>query len=84
IVNSDSTTFLKHNTEKFDLVFLDPPFGKELLEETLDQLPPHLSEDAVIYIEQEAKSSFTPASDQWQQLKFKKTSSFSYALYRLI
>ena len=83
VVNSDSANFLKNNTEKFDLVFLDPPFGKAMLEETLAQLPAHLSDQAIVYIEQEAKSSFEPPADRWEQIKFKKTSSFSYALYRL-
>lgn len=83
VVNSDSATFLKHNTEKFDLVFLDPPFGQSLLKDTLEQLPLHLNEEAMVYIEQESKSSFVPPAERWEQVKYKKTSSFSYALYRL-
>lgn len=38
--------------ERFDLVFVDPPFGDEaLLAEALRRLPPLLAPDALVYVE---------------------------------
>lgn len=83
VINLDAEKFLKTNQQKFDLVFLDPPFGQGLLADTLDKLIPHLNTDALVYIEQEkSQQEFIPQAP-WQQIKYKKTGSFSYALYRL-
>lgn len=81
IIQADAQSFLSKNRTTFDLVFLDPPFGKDLLQATFDKLLPHLSEEALIYIEQEkSQDEFIPDSS-WQQLKYKSTGSFSYGLY---
>ena len=81
VIQADALSFLSKNQTPFDLVFLDPPFGKALLQATFDKLVPHLTEDALIYIEQErSQDEFIPDSP-WQQLKFKSTGSFSYGLY---
>jgi 16S rRNA (guanine966-N2)-methyltransferase len=83
IIHIDALDFLRSNQSKFDLVFLDPPFDKGLLEPTLGLLPQHLSNNALVYIEQEVgNTAFTPPNDLWCELKYKKTSRFSYALYQ--
>jgi len=38
VVCGDSLSFLSSTREKFDIVFLDPPYGKGLLEKALEQL----------------------------------------------
>lgn len=83
IKNMSANQFLSDNKQKFNIVFLDPPFGKGLLEETLKLLQPHLAPDALVYIEQEKTSTAYVPNKDWQQVKFKKTASFSYALYQL-
>ncbi len=83
IVLSDAKSFLQKNQQKFDLVFLDPPFGQGLLSEVLLLLPPFLNPNALVYIEQEnAETAYTP-DENWIEVKFNKTSRFSYALYQL-
>lgn len=77
----EAMTFLERNSEKFDLVFLDPPFGKNLLAPAFEKLQPHLSDDALIYIEQESSDSEFLPPKPWTQLKYKSTGSFSYGLY---
>ncbi len=79
IKNRKALQFLSENNTKFDIVFLDPPFGKELLWESLEKLIPHLSDDAMVYIEQEKNSQQQP-NERWQVLKSKQTSNFSYQL----
>lgn len=82
LVNQSAESFLAATTTLFDLVFLDPPFGQGLLPATLDLLMPHLTPDAIVYIEQEfSQTPFVPGAD-WTQLKSKKTSRFIYELYQ--
>ncbi|TQV88154.1 16S rRNA (guanine(966)-N(2))-methyltransferase RsmD [Aliikangiella coralliicola] len=83
VIQLDSHRFLKTNQQKFDLVFLDPPFGKGLLKDTLRDLKPHLNHDGLVYVEQESQASEYTPEKEWESIKYKKTGSFSYALYRL-
>ena len=51
----EALSWLKHNSAKFDLVFLDPPFGQGLIEKScgLMQETNCLKPQALIYIEAE-------------------------------
>lgn len=51
IVRADALVFLRANTARFDIVFLDPPFGTALLGETLDVMSAHLANGARVYVE---------------------------------
>ncbi len=92
VVNGDALTFLKEGELKagqaessfqpFDLVFLDPPFRKQLVEQAAHLLNNYgLAEDALIYVEMEAESQqVIPAN--WQLLKEKITGQVAYQLYQ--
>ena len=83
VVNRKAEQFLISNAQLFDLVFLDPPFDKGMLDLILDQIKPHLSKHALIYVEQENADSTVDFGDQWQLIKSKKTSRFCYSLISL-
>ena len=51
VILQGATEFLARNHEKFDVVFLDPPFGSGLMANLLGQLERHLAPDAVAYAE---------------------------------
>ncbi len=53
IEKMDALQWLQHNNEKFDIVFLDPPFDTDLIEESCRLLLKHdcLYPKAMIYIE---------------------------------
>jgi len=87
VKNGDALAFLKDgfadNSHKaFDLVFLDPPFRKQLVEQAAQLLNSYgLAEDALIYVEMEAENSQAiPAN--WQLLKEKVTGQVVYQLYQ--
>jgi len=87
VISNDALSFLKEdladNSQKaFDLVFIDPPFRKQLVEKTAQLLNSYgLSADALIYVEMEAESSqVIPAN--WQLLKEKVTGQVIYQLYQ--
>lgn len=83
VINLDASKYLNSCSDKFDLVFLDPPFGKELLNNTVESLIPHLNPGALIYIEQEKSDNEFLLDERFENLKHKTTGSFTYALYRL-
>lgn len=55
VINTSAHLFLKTNTQRFSLVFLDPPFSdyqnNSDWHQLLHSLPPHLTPDATIYCE---------------------------------
>ena len=83
VVNLAADKFLQTNTEKYDVIFLDPPFGQGLLAETMLNLSNSLNPQALLYIEQETTQEPYQPGENWLPLKSKKTASFSYALYQL-
>ena len=51
----DSIDFLKSDTGKYDLVFLDPPYSKGILEQVLPLLEGHLNEGGRVICEHEQR-----------------------------
>jgi len=52
----DALRFLEQTSEHFDIVFLDPPYGTDLLVEALARLPRVLKPGHRVYLEWPAKS----------------------------
>lgn len=67
----------------FDLVFLDPPFGSDLLAQVMPLLQDNawLAEGALIYVEQPSKQDPQP-SPNWEVYKEGKAGHSRYTLYR--
>jgi 16S rRNA (guanine966-N2)-methyltransferase len=59
LVNDDAFRYLQRETEAFDLVFLDPPFRKNLLEPVLETLftKSLLKAGGMIYLEHETEAA---------------------------
>ena len=75
--------FLAGNREKFDVVFLDPPFASQLMPTALGQLGNHLSDDGVVYAEWHAPLADLIASlpnCRWRQVKHGKAGAVHFAL----
>lgn len=84
---ADALVWLKAELEMqrpFDLVFLDPPFRKGLLAETLALIEASdlLAEGAVIYLEQEKEACAPVCPKDWVLLKEKVAGQVSYQLYQ--
>lgn len=77
----DALLWLEQNPEPFDLVFLDPPFHKNLLQPAIDAL--RLLPGALIYVEHEASlQPQWPAN--WQERKSKATKEFCFRLFEVV
>ncbi len=85
VKNQDSLSVLeKGTTQQFDIVFIDPPFRKNLLEKTCHLLESKgwLSENAMIYIEVESELAAPTLPDNWHCLKTKQAGQVSFALWQ--
>jgi 16S rRNA (guanine(966)-N(2))-methyltransferase RsmD len=55
LYNMDARLFLKRNDLKFDIVFLDPPYGFGLLDEVLPLLSPLMNPGGIVVCEHEGE-----------------------------
>jgi 16S rRNA (guanine966-N2)-methyltransferase len=53
IVAANALQYLAATQNRFDVVFIDPPFRQGLVPAVLDKLPPRLNEGALVYVESE-------------------------------
>ena len=83
----DARQFLKDFNEKIDLIFLDPPFSKNIINEVVDDISKlnSINDRCKIYIEIPSKENFessiiTPRN--WELLKCKKSGGVAYLLFQ--
>lgn len=58
IIGGDALSWLgSYRGEPFDIIFLDPPFRKGILEEVFALLPGVVRKDGFVYVEQESESA---------------------------
>lgn len=82
--NTDALSFLQANPAPFDVIFLDPPFRKGLLELVLPKLDERwLAANAYIYIERESEAQLSQLPDHWQLKKEKRAGQLTFALYQV-
>ncbi|MDQ1886412.1 RsmD family RNA methyltransferase, partial [Aeromonas salmonicida] len=78
-----AVSWLQGPATPFDLVFLEPPFRRELLPRVCDLLEQHgwLAPDALIYLEREKEMADLALPASWQLLKDKQAGQVCYQLY---
>ena len=81
IVASDALRFLERTGERFDVVFVDPPYAMNLAREVMDRLPPHLNAGARVYAEDDAPIPVTPP---WRALREDRAGAVRYGLYEYV
>lgn len=84
IVNQDALTVLAGPSEPFDIIFLDPPFRRDLLDTVCQRLEQGgwLSAEALIYIERESEGEPPELPANWLLLKDKQAGQVRYQLYQ--
>ena len=83
VVNTNTLQFLAQQGEAHHLVFIDPPFRKGLLEQTVTLLESNgwLSDDALIYVECEVEGGVPPVPVNWHLHREKIAGQVAYRLY---
>ena len=79
VLNLDALQFLKQNQQKFDLIFVDPPYHQGLIDQALPLIKTASSEDGLIYVE--AEFALTDSTD-WKVYKSGKAGNVFYHLLR--
>jgi 16S rRNA G966 N2-methylase RsmD len=75
--------FLHTNQQKFNLIFLDPPYNQQWLAKVLPLLAPHLSAGGFIYAEAEfAIDANADFATGWQLVKQSKAGNVFYHLLK--
>ena len=67
--------------ERFDLVFLDPPFRQGLIDEVISPLLPLLADEAWIYLETGRDEVLPALPEDWSLHRDKQAGQVSYRLY---
>ncbi len=80
VVQEEAVHWLRHDRQCFDLIFLDPPFGSELLRDILPLLPQKLNPGGLVYCESAAGVS---ESLLWTLVRSARAGRVVYQLLRL-
>jgi 16S rRNA (guanine966-N2)-methyltransferase len=86
VLQQDALEYLhSYPEERFDIVFLDPPFAADLLDETCRLLVQKqlLAEGALIYIEQDRSNAEPELPEGCQVLKNKTAGNVRYMLVQV-
>jgi 16S rRNA (guanine966-N2)-methyltransferase len=78
VVEADALPWLRRASEKFDVVFLDPPYASDLAMRAVEALPARLNPGGRVYLES-AASLELPAP--WRKLREDRAGAVRYALF---
>ena len=83
VVKQDARSYLESGIQdRFNLVFLDPPFAADMLEETCRLLADSdiLDDDALVYLEQDRSRPEVALPETWREIKNKTAGNVRYRL----
>jgi 16S rRNA (guanine966-N2)-methyltransferase len=85
VVEMGAARFLRSPPQPFDIVFLDPPFGRSALAEYVPLLDAGqwLKDGALVYLENEKRDGVPTLPAHWQLLKSKSAGEVGYHLARV-
>jgi len=64
---ADALEFVRHDPERYDVVFLDPPFQADYWPTLLSLLPSRLASDGVVYVESPQRLQLPAGWSVWKQ-----------------
>jgi 16S rRNA (guanine966-N2)-methyltransferase len=80
VQGQDGLEFVLRDANKYDVIFLDPPFQKDYLPGLLEILPKRLNENGMVYVESGAAIDVPPP---WQTVKSGKAGQVHYQLLQV-
>jgi len=85
VMEMGAARFLRTPAKPFDIVFLDPPFGKNALAEYVPMLDSGnwLTPSSLVYLENERNAGLPPLPAHWELLKSKSAGEVGYHLARI-
>lgn len=86
LINTDSLIWLAEcsREQRFDIVFVDPPFHAGIGSDSLNMLQDSgiLSPEAIVYLEQPKSDDGWPVPSAWELLREKTAGQVNYSLYQ--
>lgn len=79
VVLCEALDWLRRDTRKYDLVFLDPPFSGQDLAQVLPMLPDHLAPGGLVYCESSGGVSESPL---WSEIRSARAGQVVYQLIK--
>ncbi|MDD5240334.1 MAG: 16S rRNA (guanine(966)-N(2))-methyltransferase RsmD [Sulfuricella sp.] len=79
VITADAMGFLRRQNERFDVIFLDPPFHRGILPLLLPLLPERLAPDGYVYAE--AEHALEPGED-WEVWRSGRAGKAHYCLLK--
>ncbi len=85
VINQEATSYLTKCEQKFEIVFLDPPYKSELLQKSIDALHLHslIKINGWAYIEYAEHSDPPEVPDTWELYRSTKAGDAKACLYRV-
>ena len=85
VVEMGATRYLRSAAQPFDIVFLDPPFGRDALAEYVPMLDATnwLNMGGLVYLENEKNAGVPELPSRWELLKSKSAGEVGYHLARV-
>jgi 16S rRNA (guanine966-N2)-methyltransferase len=80
VIVDDACHYLGGTPERFDLVFLDPPFASDLLPSVLPELADWVRDDTRLYLEYPAKAGMPVLPPGFNVLKSSRAGQVGFAL----
>ena len=82
---TDAIAWLAQNNEldQFDVIFLDPPFGRDLLKPAVDIIAEKAQVGCLVYVEVEANADLSCIPANWLETKRKDAKEFSFMLFEV-
>ena len=86
VAEMGAARYLRSVPQAFDIVFLDPPFGRDALAEYVPLLDEGqwLKPGSLVYLENEKRAGVPPLPAHWQLLKSKSAGEVGYHLARVL
>lgn len=83
VINTNALSWLTKPSQTFDVVFLDPPFRKDILQDTITLLEQGcwLADEAWIYVETEVEHGILSVPADWRLHREKVAGQVAYRLY---
>lgn len=83
IIESDFAAYLLTSSEKFDLAYLDPPYGKEILESALPMLQERIRAGGAVFCEHPSQEKLPDTVGDLKRIKVYRYGKTSLSAYRL-
>lgn len=77
VLGMDALQFVRSSRERFDVIFLDPPYDSDLLQQVMPLLEPLLAEDGLVYVE---ARHWPEAFPGWETLRAGKAGTVHFGL----